>query len=72
MFLPMAQEHKDLLLKFAELAKQHGIMLSGPKSQVGQAQIEFLEMKLHNGFFQPGPHLAEDLLNFPDENLTEM
>ena len=45
-------------------------MLSEKKSMIGLKEIEFLGMFISNGQYRPGPHLASQLLDFPDSNLT--
>ncbi|KAK4390274.1 polyprotein [Sesamum angolense] len=45
-------------------------MLSNKKSFIGQPNIDFLGMKLVDGRYQPGPHITQELLKFPEENLT--
>ena len=62
--------HKKLLNQFFEIADQHGIMLSEKKIQLAQSQIDFLGMHFSQGTYKPQPHIAQELLNFPDENLT--
>ena len=61
--------HKKLLNQFFEIANQHGIMLSEKKIHLAQSQIDFLGMHFFQGTYQPQPHIAQELLNFPDENL---
>ncbi|KAG5091353.1 hypothetical protein JHK82_050131 [Glycine max] len=62
--------HKNLLNQFFEIANQHGIMLSEKKIQLTQSQIDFLGMHFSKGTYQPLPHIAQELLNFPDEFFT--
>nr|XP_012568598.1 uncharacterized protein LOC101496717 [Cicer arietinum] len=62
--------HKQLLGQFVQIAQNHGIMLSEKKSQIAQTEIDFLGMHFSQGKYQPQPHIAQELLNFPDENLT--
>ncbi|KAK4381888.1 polyprotein [Sesamum angolense] len=50
--------------------KAHGFMLSDKKSFIGQPNIDFLGMKFVDGRYQPGPHITQELLKFPEENLT--
>ncbi|XP_057953585.1 uncharacterized protein LOC131147932 [Malania oleifera] len=45
-------------------------MLSEKKSIIGQRKIDFLGMKISHGTICPGPHLAEQLSQFPDDNLS--
>ncbi|XP_057989380.1 uncharacterized protein LOC131172506 [Hevea brasiliensis] len=61
--------HRTLLLTFQQLVDSYGIMLSEKKSSLAQTDIDFLGMKLKDGKYQPGPHIAEELLKFPDKNL---
>ena len=49
----------------------HGIMLSEKKSSIAKESIDFLGMVITNGHYQPGPHIATELLKFPDTNLTK-
>ncbi|KAI9169669.1 hypothetical protein LWI28_015835 [Acer negundo] len=62
--------HNHLLHQFHDLINQYGIMLSDKKSSIGQTNIDFLGMHISNGKYHPGPHLASQLLEFPDSNLT--
>ena len=45
-------------------------MLSDKKSAIGQTKVDFLGMHISNGQYHPGPHLARQLLDFPDSHLT--
>ena len=45
-------------------------MLSVKKSIIGQSSVEFLGMILKDGNFQPGPHIAQELLHFPDQDMS--
>jgi len=56
--------HQRLLKQFFQITDRHGIMLSEKKIHLAQKEIDFLGMHL------PQPHIAEELINFPDENLT--
>lgn len=42
-------------------------MLSEKKSSIGQNQIEFIGMRFSNGQYHHGPHIAEEVLKFPDQ-----
>ncbi|KAH9704967.1 hypothetical protein KPL70_011686 [Citrus sinensis] len=48
----------------------HGIMLSEKKSSIGKESIDFLGMVIKDGQYQPGPHIAIELLKFPDTHLN--
>ena len=69
LFLKDIVSHKNLLNQFFEIVNQHGIMLSEKKIQLAQSQIDFLGMHFSRGTYQPQPHIAQELLNFPDEFL---
>ncbi|KAL0300375.1 UNVERIFIED_CONTAM: polyprotein [Sesamum calycinum] len=62
--------HAKLLQQFYDIVQAHGVMLSDKKSFIGQPNIDFLGMKFINGRYQPGPHITQELLKFPEENLT--
>ncbi|KAH9734792.1 hypothetical protein KPL71_017508 [Citrus sinensis] len=49
----------------------HGIMLSAKKSTIATDNIEFLGMIIKNGHYQPGPHIAQELLHFPDQHFSK-
>ncbi|RYQ97353.1 hypothetical protein Ahy_B08g093396 isoform A [Arachis hypogaea] len=70
LFSKDSEAHKALLAQFTQIIKDQGIMLSAKKSSIAKTKIEFLGMIFENGFFQPGDHLAKELIHFPDENLT--
>ncbi|KAL5575092.1 hypothetical protein UlMin_016791 [Ulmus minor] len=72
LFSPDTEAHKKLLAQFAEIRKQYGVMLLEKKMLVGQYKIEFLGMKLFNGQYEAQPHIAQEQLKFPDENLTKV
>ncbi|KAK9044314.1 hypothetical protein V6N11_072625 [Hibiscus sabdariffa] len=46
-------------------------MLSERKMKIAQKEIEFLGMNLKGGQYQPGPHIAQELLKFPKEDLAK-
>nr|KYP76024.1 polyprotein [Cajanus cajan] len=64
------ESHKKLLSQFLERENLYGIMFSEKKIQLAQQEIYFLGMKFSQGTYQPQPHIAEELLNFPEENLS--
>ncbi|KAK8535312.1 hypothetical protein V6N12_056834 [Hibiscus sabdariffa] len=39
--------------------------------KINQQEIEFLGMHLKEGTYHPGPHIAQELVKFPDENLSK-
>lgn len=67
MFSPAEQSHAELLSKFYSLVTKYGIMLSKTKMEVGVTTIQFLGMEISDGKYQPQPHVAQELLKFPDE-----
>ena len=65
------ESHQKLLLDFFHIVQEHGIMLSEKKSSIGKESIDFLGIVIKDGHYQPGPHIATELLKFPDINLTK-
>ncbi|KAH9769430.1 hypothetical protein KPL71_011998 [Citrus sinensis] len=65
------ESHQKLLLDFFHIVQARGIMLSEKKSSIGKESIDFLGMVIKDGHYQPGPHIATELLKFPDTNLTK-
>lgn len=70
LFSKEEKAHKQLLDQFFQIAQKYGMMLSKKKSQIAQTEIDFLGMHFSQGKYQPQPHIAQELLNYPDENLT--
>ncbi|KAH9752176.1 hypothetical protein KPL71_014597 [Citrus sinensis] len=64
-------EHRQLLTQFYDLIQSHGIMLSAKKSTIATDNIEFLGMIIKDGHYQPGKHIAQELLHFPDQQLSK-
>ncbi|KAH9671267.1 hypothetical protein KPL70_017298 [Citrus sinensis] len=54
-----------------EKSIRHGIMLSAKKSTIATDNIEFLGMIIKDGHYQPGKHIAQELLHFPDKQLSK-
>ncbi|KAH9686122.1 hypothetical protein KPL70_014243 [Citrus sinensis] len=50
--------------------RARGIMLFEKKSSIGKESIDFLGMVIQDGQYQPGPHIATELLKFPDTHLN--
>ena len=71
LFSPDHDSHQHLLLDFFHIVQVHGIMLSEKKSSIARESIDFLGMVITNGHYQPVPHIATELLKFPDINLTK-
>nr|GEW78744.1 putative reverse transcriptase domain, viral movement protein [Tanacetum cinerariifolium] len=61
------KSHAELLSKFYSLVTKDAIMLSEKKMEVGVTTIQFLGMEIFDGKYQPHPHVAQELLKFPDE-----
>nr|GEW77007.1 putative zinc finger, CCHC-type [Tanacetum cinerariifolium] len=61
------QSHAELLSKFYSLVTKYGIMLSEKKMEVGVTTIQFFGMKIFDEKCQPQPHVAQELLKFPDD-----
>ncbi|KAH9792706.1 hypothetical protein KPL71_004238 [Citrus sinensis] len=62
-------DHRQLLTQFYDIIQSHGIMLSAKKSTIATDNIEFLGMIIKDGHYQPGKHIAQELLHFPDQQL---
>ena len=65
------ESHQKLLLDFFHIVQAHGIMLSKKKSSIARESIDFLGMVIKDGHYQPGPHLATELLKFLDTHLSK-
>ncbi|KAH9763365.1 hypothetical protein KPL70_001143 [Citrus sinensis] len=65
------EEHRNLLSQFYDIIQRHGIMLSAKKSTIATDNIEFLGMIIKDGHYQPGKHIAQELLHFPDQQLSK-
>ena len=46
-------------------------MLSAKKSTIATKNIEFLGMIIKDGHYQPGKHIAQELVHFPDQQLSK-
>ncbi|KAH9649352.1 hypothetical protein KPL70_025947 [Citrus sinensis] len=64
-------EHHQLLTQFYDIVQSHGIMLSAKKSTIATDTIEFLGMIIKDDHYQPGKHIAQELLHFPDQQLSK-
>ena len=64
-------DHHRLLNQFYDIVQSHGIMLSAKKSTIATDNIEFLGMIIKDGHYQPGKHIAQELLHFPDQQLSK-
>ncbi|GKC39552.1 putative zinc finger, CCHC-type containing protein, partial [Tanacetum coccineum] len=67
LFSPDEQSHAELLSKFYSLVAKYGIMLLEKKMEVGVTTIQFLGMEISDKKYQPQPHVAQELLKFPNE-----
>ncbi|KAH9671198.1 hypothetical protein KPL70_017265 [Citrus sinensis] len=65
------EEHRQLLTQFYDIVQSHEIMLSAKKSTIATDNIEFLGMIITYGHYQPGKHIAQELLHFPDQQLSK-
>jgi len=45
-------------------------MLAEKKIHLAQAEDDFLGMHFSHGAYQPHPHIAKELLTFPNDGLT--
>ncbi|KAH9780651.1 hypothetical protein KPL71_008159 [Citrus sinensis] len=64
-------DHRQLLTQFYDLIQSHGIMLLAKKSIIATDNVEFLGMIIKDGHYQPGKHIAQELLHFPDQQLSK-
>ncbi|KAH9680076.1 hypothetical protein KPL71_026409 [Citrus sinensis] len=64
-------EHRQLLTQFYDILQSHGIMLSAKKCIIATDNVEFLGMIIKDGHYQPGKHIAQELLHFPDQQLSK-
>ncbi|XP_024042650.1 uncharacterized protein LOC112099525 [Citrus clementina] len=71
LFSGTPEEHQVLLQQFHDITAHYGIMLSDKKSTIATDTVEYLGMQIKNGFYQPGPHIAQELLHFPDKDFTK-
>ncbi|CAE6074580.1 unnamed protein product [Arabidopsis arenosa] len=62
--------HTALLAKFHNIVQQYGVMLSEKKMAIGETEIDFLGMHISQGEYHLQPHIATQLDEFPDENLS--
>ncbi|KAH9716937.1 hypothetical protein KPL71_021642 [Citrus sinensis] len=71
LFSGTPEEHQVLLQQFHDIVDQYGIMLSDKKSTIATDTVEYLGMQIKNGFYQPGPHIAQELLHFPKKQVQQ-
>ncbi|KAH9671306.1 hypothetical protein KPL70_017324 [Citrus sinensis] len=71
LFLGSHEKHHQLLTHFYDIVQSHGIMLSAKKSTIATDNIEFLGMIIKDDHYQPGTHIAQELLRFPDQQLSK-
>ena len=62
------ESHQKLLSDFFQIVQAYG--LSEKKSSIGKESIDFLGMVIKDGQYQPSPHIAVELLKFPDTHLN--
>ena len=58
------QEHLKPLQVFFELVYKHGLVLSKPKMEIGETEIEFLGLKINKGQVVVQDHVLMFFLNF--------
>ena len=71
LFSGAPDDHRHLLNQFFDIIQFHGIMLSAKKSTIATHTIEFLGMTIKDGHYQPGKHIAQELIHFPDQHLSK-
>ena len=47
-------------------------MLFDKKCILGQDTVTFLGMTLKDRYYSPEPHIAQELIHFPDEHLSHV
>ena len=62
---------QKLLLDFFHIVQVHGIILSKKKSSIAKESIDFLGMVIKDGYYQPGPQIATELLKFSNTHLNK-
>ena len=67
LFLGNHDEYHKLHQQFFQIIQEHGIMISDKKSKIATTSVDFLGMKIQDGHYQPGPHIAQELLHFPEK-----
>ncbi|KAK9174651.1 hypothetical protein WN944_029688 [Citrus x changshan-huyou] len=70
-FLEQIRLKLQQLSRFWLLMEEHRIMLSEKKNSIAKESIDFLGMVIKDGHYQPGPHIATELLKFPDTHLNK-
>ena len=71
LFSGTQDDHRHLLNQFFDIIQSHGIMLSTKKSTIATNNIEFLGMTIKDGHYQPGKHIAQELIHFPYQHLSK-
>ncbi|KAL2531113.1 Uncharacterized protein Adt_04464 [Abeliophyllum distichum] len=71
LFSPDESSYYQLLSDFHELTKQYGVMLAQKKMVIGVPEINFLGMHIKDGQYSLQPHVGQELLKFPDSNLSK-
>ncbi|KAL4388539.1 hypothetical protein GQ457_09G023790 [Hibiscus cannabinus] len=69
--LPSSPLHSSFFSSIPDEKAQYGIMLSERKMKINLQEIEFLGMHLQEGKYHPGPHIAQELIKFPDKDLSK-
>lgn len=64
------EEHYAFLHQFHELVKKYGMMLFAKKIILMNDEIDFLGMPFSHGAYHPGSHIFQELLKFPNTNMT--
>ena len=67
LFSGTQDDHRHLLNQFFDIIQSHGIILSAKKSTIATNNIEFRGMIIKYGHYQPGKHMAQELIHFPDQ-----
>ena len=70
LFLSTHEEHRQLLNQFFDIIHTYRIMLSVKKSTIATNNIEFLGMIIKDRHYQPGKHIAQEVLHFPNQHCS--
>ena len=71
LFSGTQDDHSHLLNQFFDIIQSNGIMLSAKKSTIATNNIEFLGMTIKDGHYQPRKHIAQEIIHFPDQNISK-
>lgn len=65
-------QHVKHLLKFFEICKDEGLILSKTKIKIGVARIDFLGLEIGEGQIKLQEHIIKSIIDFPREHLLTL